>query len=766
MSADQISVKLTMADELSSKAKDGRAELKRLEGEMKQVREELAKTGKGADQLERLEKSYREVRAEVRRNTTEANKLRAAVRQTGQQAVTSAKQSTTAWERFRKTMGSGLVAGASIAGVVYFGKRAVEAFAEAERGQLALQMAMQKFPAVNDVTAASFANLNRELMNTTGADDDLLASAEGILARFRMTGSEIQRLIPLVNDYAIATGRDVPTAATSIGRALMGNARALKELGIDFERTGDRSRDLEGIMGALERKVGGVGEAFGQTTAGKLAIATRNFENLQEEIGAALVPALEGLIGVIRPAAEWFAGLSDSSKRVAVALGAMGVAVFALGPRLLAMRAQLAAVRTEAALTGRTMTTSFLGFGKGARRAALGIAAVGAAVAAMRAASDDGNVFTYENYYNADQFGQAFRDIVQPGVIGGATNLVAGFVDGLVPFNTQLEDANTRMSELDARLADLVRAGNGEEAARQFIALSREAASWGGTTADLNRLLPAYNAALDETATKTRETATWTGNLAAAQRAAKGASDALSRSLDGVNAALERRASMDAYSAALKAFVEDPTDETAAAVSTAMTTAAAAIDKPAKRAKFVTQAVDEIKTAATDGNLKLNRGLEDSLTRAQRKADDVTTAIERIPTSRTVDIFIKRHGRQIPGTEYPYADGGLVVGPGHGTSDSIPARLSNGEYVVRAAAVRAIGVDNLEQINRADRQAPSFIAPQLVTPGATPQPMSTGAAGPVVNIGEIRAESGVDVQSEIVWALRRAERIRRERSAA
>lgn len=760
MSADQISVKLTMADELSSKAKDGRAELKRLEKEMSEVRQELAKTGKGADQLERLEKSYREVRAEVRRNTTEANKLRAAVRQTGQQAVTSAKQSTSAWQRFRKTMGSGLVAGASIAGVVYFGKRAVEAFADAERGQLALQMAMEKFPAVNDVTAASFANLNRELMNTTGADDDLLASAEGILARFRMTGSEIQRLIPLVNDYAIATGRDVPTAATSIGRALMGNARALKELGIDFERTGDRSRDLEGIMGALERKVGGVGEAFGQTTAGKLAIATRNFENLQEEIGAALVPALEGLIGVIRPAAEWFTGLSEGAKRMAVAIGAVSAAALILGPRLLSMRASLAQIRMEADLSGRGMSL----FGAGSRRAALGIAAYTAAITAAQTATAGQGI----KLPGLDSLDESFRELVKPGLAGAINNFFVGVGDALTlgSLDTRLEQSSRSIEEFDASLAAMVASGDIEGAAQAFEDAKDKAAEWGATTADLTSLLPQYSAAIADSADAARTAATWTGNLAAAQRAAKGASDALSRSLDGVNAALERRASMDAYSAALKAFVEDPTDETAAAVASAMTTAAAAIDKPAKRAKFVTRAVDEIKTAATDGNLKLNRGLEDSLTRAQRKADDVTTAIERIPTSRTIDIFIKRHGRQIPGTEYPYADGGLVIGPGHGTSDSIPARLSNGEYVVRAAAVRAIGVDNLEQINRADRQAPSFIAPQLVTPGATPQPMSTGAAGPVVNIGEIRAESGVDVQSEIVWALRRAERIRRERSAA
>ena len=46
-----------------------------------------------------------------------------------------------------------------------------------------------------------------------------------------------------------------------------------------------------------------------------------------------------------------------------------------------------------------------------------------------------------------------------------------------------------------------------------------------------------------------------------------------------------------------------------------------------------------------------------------------------------------------------FAAGGLVSGPGGATSDSIPARLSAGEYVVRAAAVRQVGVAFLDSLN-------------------------------------------------------------------
>jgi hypothetical protein len=47
-----------------------------------------------------------------------------------------------------------------------------------------------------------------------------------------------------------------------------------------------------------------------------------------------------------------------------------------------------------------------------------------------------------------------------------------------------------------------------------------------------------------------------------------------------------------------------------------------------------------------------------------------------------------------------FAEGGLIRGPGGPKSDSIPARVSPGEYIVKADAVAQFGVANLEAINR------------------------------------------------------------------
>ena len=57
-------------------------------------------------------------------------------------------------------------------------------------------------------------------------------------------------------------------------------------------------------------------------------------------------------------------------------------------------------------------------------------------------------------------------------------------------------------------------------------------------------------------------------------------------------------------------------------------------------------------------------------------------------------------GAPVPGKKKKKsARGGLVLGPGTATSDSIPAMLSNGEYVIRAAAVSKYGRDLMDAIN-------------------------------------------------------------------
>lgn len=74
-----------------------------------------------------------------------------------------------------------------------------------------------------------------------------------------------------------------------------------------------------------------------------------------------------------------------------------------------------------------------------------------------------------------------------------------------------------------------------------------------------------------------------------------------------------------------------------------------------------------------------------------------------------------------------FATGGLVRGPGTGTSDSIPARLSDYEYVVKASSVQKIGASNLDYINRTGQlpQQSNALVPNVGAGLVSVQPAAT-----------------------------------------
>ena len=91
------------------------------------------------------------------------------------------------------------------------------------------------------------------------------------------------------------------------------------------------------------------------------------------------------------------------------------------------------------------------------------------------------------------------------------------------------------------------------------------------------------------------------------------------------------------------------------------------------------------------------------------------------------------------------ATGGMIEGPGTGTSDSILAMVSNGEYVVRAEAVKNIGKAKLDQLNRAGLNGfamgglvgsmPAMSsAPGFASGGSVPMPTIAAPSTPKYNV--------------------------------
>lgn len=197
--------------------------------------------------------------------------------------------------------GTAMKAGLAAVGVaaVAFGKSSVSAFVESEQASARLDDALKRFPRTNDVTRASFDQLNAALARKTKFDDDATASGQAVLAQFNLTGEQIQDLTPLLQDYAAKTGKDLPDAANVLGKALLGKGKALAEVGIKFKDAGSTGANFEQIMGGLRTQVGGFAAKEGKTAAGQAAILSNQFGEVQEQVGAKLTPVLTRLATIL-----------------------------------------------------------------------------------------------------------------------------------------------------------------------------------------------------------------------------------------------------------------------------------------------------------------------------------------------------------------------------------------------------------------------------------------------------------------------------------
>ncbi|WP_329756388.1 hypothetical protein, partial [Allisonella histaminiformans] len=86
------------------------------------------------------------------------------------------------------------------------------------------------------------------------------------------------------------------------------------------------------------------------------------------------------------------------------------------------------------------------------------------------------------------------------------------------------------------------------------------------------------------------------------------------------------------------------------------------------------------------------------------------------------------------------ADGGPIVGAGTATSDSIPAMLSSGEYVLNAKAVKRVGRPLLDAINYG--HAKHFASGGLASKSVVHVTNGHSSSSPVViNVSAIDADS-------------------------
>lgn len=309
-------------------------------------------------------------------------------------------------------------------------------------------------------------------------------------------------------------------------------------------------------------------------------------------------------------------------------------------------------------------------------------------------------------------------------------------VPGLKGTNESLANTRERVVAMDEALANLVSSGQAGEAERAFDRLAKSLATGDVTMEEFRRQFPQYAAAVEVAGKESVKTADAIGEVDSAASAAEQQVDELSDAFDDLF-----DVQMTADRAALK-LAESTKDLTAELLDGRRTLKLNSEEGRKNRSAVLDQidAIDDMRKARLDhgesmdeASRKYERDI-DGLKRTMRQAgfnkkeiDRLVDSYRDIPGRVKTDVSItgngavegklsrlaayqealkkgvpvKFHGPVRGSDGRYYAGGGPVRGPGTGTSDDIPAWLSNGEHVWTAGEVAALGGQQAMTVLRA-----------------------------------------------------------------
>ena len=235
------------------------------------------------------------------------------------------KQANAAFAGLQTSMGS-LARNFATAGVVIAGAFTVigKGLADAAESQKVLaqtEAVLRSTGTTANGTATQIAEMAASLQKSTAFSDEAILSGANLLLTFKNIqnqageGNDIfDQTTQAMLDVARAMGTDASGEAIRLGKALndpIGGISALTRVGIQF--TDQQKEQIEALtlsgdlMGAqkiilaeLQSQFGGSAAAYAQTFAGQVEGLNNDLNDLSEEIGFMVMPAVQGMIREFR----------------------------------------------------------------------------------------------------------------------------------------------------------------------------------------------------------------------------------------------------------------------------------------------------------------------------------------------------------------------------------------------------------------------------------------------------------------------------------
>ena len=177
------------------------------------------------------------------------------------------------------------------------------------------------------------------------ADDDLRPALATLV---QSTGSleYSQELLSAALDISASTGKDLTTVTDALSKAYNGNMKGLKALDASLIPVIADGASFDDVMAGLAATTGGAASDAANTAAGQMKNFGIQMGEAKEAIGAALLPAVEKLLGLLMPLATMAQENTTLFLIFAGVIGGVSAAILAVN---LALKVQAAYTKIAAA---------------------------------------------------------------------------------------------------------------------------------------------------------------------------------------------------------------------------------------------------------------------------------------------------------------------------------------------------------------------------------------------------------------------------------
>lgn len=194
------------------------------------------------------------------------------------------------------TMFKGIVTGAAAAAAAIgaLAVKAISAAAEDEKSTIRLNAALKaRGFAISELTPLIEEQI--KAAQRLGFEDDQVRNAIEVGSRFFKDRATLMQSVAVAENIAAATGKDLADVQMILGKAVLGQTRGLKVLGIEVKK-GATAQD---IFTAANAKYAGIAEELANSTAGKFTTAQITFNEQIESLGYRLLPAVSEALSFI-----------------------------------------------------------------------------------------------------------------------------------------------------------------------------------------------------------------------------------------------------------------------------------------------------------------------------------------------------------------------------------------------------------------------------------------------------------------------------------